>query len=70
MLGKFKIISRTVCFDSQGLLKPDQIWVSAPNDGTLEVWKTWKTHVIVNDNSMTYVLQFTLFLNLLLNNFE
>ena len=35
-----------------GLLKPNQIWVNAPDDGTLEIWKTWECHILINDNSM------------------
>ena len=31
-------------------MQPPQMWASAPDDGTLEAWKTWGAHVL-SDNS-------------------
>jgi hypothetical protein len=38
-------------FDDAGLLKANQIWANAPDDGTLDVWKAWGCNVLINDNS-------------------
>ncbi len=38
-------------FDDAGLLQANQIWANAPDDGTLDVWKTWGCNVLINDNS-------------------
>lgn len=38
----------------KGLVKADQLWASAPDDGTLDAWKTWGSHVI-SDNSKYFI---------------
>jgi len=38
---------------SADLLKSEQLWASAPSDGTLDVWQTWGCHT-VNDNNIIF----------------
>jgi len=38
---------------SSGLLKSEQLWASAPSDGSLDVWKTWGSHT-VSDNDIVF----------------
>nr|CAH0106347.1 unnamed protein product [Daphnia galeata] len=39
---------------SAGLLKPNQIWANAPDDGTLDAWKKWECNVLINDNTKVF----------------
>jgi len=39
---------------STGLLKADQIIVSAPDDGTLEPWKVWGSQALPNNNDNVF----------------
>lgn len=45
-------------FDDAGLLKPNQIWANAPDDGTLDAWKKWECNVLINDNSNCRLIVF------------
>ena len=46
------------------LLKSEQLWASAPSDGTLDVWQTWGCHT-VNDNSNLLLSHLGSLMNLL-----
>lgn len=39
---------------SAGLLKANQITASAPDDGSLDIWKTWGCNTLVNDNTSIF----------------